>query len=140
MKNKLYWMTEYKLQTYDKSEATYGSYVIAESEFIATALLFLRGLNEEITSIACKVVQRRRVPKMAKLYKQRKLGTCLHTLCFTGNVLVNAKLMAHPDFLLDSGVIHDIIHEIDFPDEFGFRKHIFSKLAEIDKLSEYLGY
>lgn len=135
-----YWMTTYRLKIEESAETKYGSYVIAENELIAKAILKLRGMGEEISSAPSKVIQNRRFTSLAKLYKQRNLGACLHTLCFIANVALNAQIMNHTDFLLGCGVIHDIMHELDYPKEFGFRKHLYKKLAEIDKLAIYLGY
>lgn len=140
MQQKFYWMTTYKIKTSEKNESEYGAYVIAENELVAKALLKLRGMGEVISSMPSKVTQVRRFTSLAKLYKQRNLGSCLHTLCFLGNVAINAQLMTHTDFLLDCGVIHDIMHELDFPQDFGFRKHVYKKLLELDKLAVYLGY
>lgn len=139
-RDRFFWFTSYSIPTADKVSSEYGSYVIAPNELIAKAILKLRGLEENIESIALKINQRNRLGSVVKLYKKRKLLQCIHTLCFIGNIALNAKIIKHSDLLLDTGLIHDIMHEIEFPEKFQFRSSIYKRLKEFDKLSEFLGF
>ena len=137
----MFWLTEYKIRTYNKSKATYCSYVVADSEQDALRILSLRGRREKITSLpSTKPNKRRRIKKVSNLYKARSLHACIHTLCFVGLAAVNAKFITIKDLLLDNGLIHDIVHEIEFPEEIKYRKEVYIKLKEFDNIMESLGY
>ncbi|HNC59139.1 MAG TPA: hypothetical protein PLP33_27175 [Leptospiraceae bacterium] len=120
--DKKYWMTDYFV-----GNSRYSSYVIAENELIAKALLNLRGLNENITSSAVKVRQGYRILKVSVDYRKRNLISCLHTLSFVGNIALNAKIINHQELLLDNGLIHEVLHELQF-EEFTFNKQVHEKL------------
>lgn len=123
-------------------EAKYGSYVIAEDVEEAKFLLKRRGLKEKITSDSCKVNQRRRIGSVAKAYKKRELSSCLHTLSFVGLQLINAKLIKPVYLLSDTGLIHEVVHEIAFADDFMFQfsKPIYQRMKDFDVLMCEIGY
>ena len=123
---KYLWNTNYIRQTPTKPEATYGSYVIAETEVVALAILKLRGRGEKIISAKSKVRNIYRLPNLCKLYKQRKLDTLLHTLCFLSEVFIESGVMKWQDFLQDTGLIHEVAHEIEFVKDEDFQRRRFS--------------
>jgi hypothetical protein len=137
-----YWTTDYTRKTESKPEAIYCSYVIAKSEDLAKDILILRGRGEVVSSSKTSVVQNRRLPNLVKLYKTRKLGKLIHTLCFLSEVFIKSGIISYEEFLNDNGIIHEISHEIDFSDDpdFQFRKWVSNKLNDLDKLSKIFGY
>lgn len=140
-----YWDTEYRIQTHDKLSSAYGSYVLAENELIAQAKIKFRGLGEKIISAPTKRELNSppiigRVGANYLKYRARRLPQVLHNLCFTSNAVLPLGLLTPDFFLGDEGIIHELVHEIEYPDEFGFREHVSAKLKEYDSLLSYLGW
>lgn len=138
--SKKFWTTSYILCTKEIPTATYNSYVVAANEGKAKEILELRGNKELITSRPLKINKTWLITRPSLSYKRRNLVQALHTLSFIGNMAIQAGLIDHNDLLSDRGTIHEITHELEFPEEFGYRKWLHEELKTFDSTMEILGF
>lgn len=124
--------------TYQHDNKTFCSYVDAKSNLDLEFKLKLRNLGEEVNGTSAK----NKIQKPSVLYKKRRLLECIHTICFISMVRIKSELFESHclDLVNDTGLIHDIIHELEFPEEFGFNKSLYGKLQTFDEYLEVFGF
>lgn len=132
------------LTKYNCGNSEYGSHIKASSRKEAEKLTIIRGLKEEILG-TCINHKLEIMPKTAFLYKKKKYIECLHTLSFVGNILCNAGFLNKNDLLNDKGLIHEIVHEMQFigDDDFDLiidQKYLHNKLKEFDLKAKKVGF
>jgi len=134
----------YFLTSYPVGRNQFGGYVIAKDKDTAKRLLAKRRTQEKIISLGSRPVARDRINITAKLFRQKKYVECIHTLCFLGNALINAKLIDACDLLADDGLLHEIVHLLEFGKDLDATSFSHSqlekRLKEFDLEADRLGF
>ena len=142
--NYKFWHTEYFPYAHTNRsgsvDSRYGNYVIARDEREANLIINLRGMDERISDSPSKLVKNRLIEKPSKAYKARKLSETLHTLSFAGNALVKSGIIEIDFLLSDTGILHEVIHELQFPEEFMFNKSVYEAIKKFDQGMIELGW
>lgn len=142
--NYKFWYTEYFPYAHTNrsgsTDARYGNYVIARDEKEANLILRLRDMEERISDSPSKLVKNRLIERPSKTYKARKLAETLHTLSFAGNALVKSGIIEIDFLLSDTGILHEVIHELQFPEEFVFNKSVYEGIKKFDQGMIELGW
>lgn len=135
-----FWHTEYNTNHVGRYGKKYGSYVIGNTRSDAETILKKRDLGKRIIDLPCKVKSTNRIQSTAKAYKKRDLLNVLHTLSFVGNILLNINAMKHSDLLSDVGMLHEVIHELQYPSGFRFSNDIYQRLKMFDVMMKDVGF
>lgn len=121
---------------------SFSSYVVANSVKQALDLLTKRRQNEMLDSKGCKVSKElRSVKNTQELFAANNLDECLHTLCYIGNILIDAGLITKDWLISDVGLLHDILHIKLYPADMSHvYNDVYQRLKKFDKLKNKLGY
>lgn len=128
-----------------KTNRIYCSHVVATDRSHAKHLCDLRGLGERIDGSIDYTYSNSYPPPdnilpTEFLFRSQQLTKCLHTLCFVGLMLVNAKELTIEELLSDDGLIHSLAHFMDIPEEPSLdRERFVEDLRRFDSLYEKIG-
>lgn len=117
---------------YQVGATSFSSFVYAIDRKQADKYIGIRNIGEKVLGeLADKKFEA--CPLPSNLYQERKLIPCIHCLTFYG--WIAGKFMDMHDHLLrDDGVLHDIMHEIEHPQELGFRPLVFDRLEDLERI------
>lgn len=134
----------YFLTSYPVGRNQFGSCVIAKDKDTAKRLLAKRRTQEKIISAGSRPIARDRINITARLFRQKRYIQCIHTLVFLGNLLINAKMIKPCELLADDGLLHEIVHLLEFgkdPDATSLSyRQLEQRLKEFDLKAEKLGF
>lgn len=120
----------------------FGSYIVVNTVSELDNLISLRGLDEKIDGYFGKSY---RLQSCITLYRKRKdrlnsLKLLLHQLCFIGGIALKARLIDLDFLLSDTGLLHEAMHELNYPEEFQYRPEVALKCKKFDKIMLELGF
>lgn len=116
---------------YKVGVSVFSSFVYATDLKQAEIYVGIRKIGEEI--VGELMDKKYSCPLPSDFYQTRKLIQCIHCLTFYG--WIAGKFMdIHDHLLRDDGVLHDIMHEMEFPEETGFRSVILNRLEDLERV------
>ena len=126
-----YYSAQYKL-----NDTHYSSFIYASSTTAALSFIKQRNIGE----ILIGVLDRHKnsnfnpQPLPSYLYRQRDLPACAHTLAFYCWIALRSNKWTHDDALCDIGVMHEVLHELEYPAQFPFRESLWWQLVKLESV------
>jgi len=118
--------------------AEYMSYVFAASRSEADQLVKARNIGERVAGLmagARPTLMAKDLPSV--LYRSRLLPDCAHSIAFLSWIVARSGQMNNQqvaDWILgDQGILHDVLHEIHHPKQFGFREVVMARIEELEE-------
>lgn len=124
--------------TYPSKGEVFMSFIFAGSMAEATEIAKQRNIGETITGLYVG-----RKPSIVSqmpsyYYTKRLLVECAHSIAFYSWIASKSGRIRPaevPDTILgDNGVLHDILHEIQYPKQFVFREEVKQKLINLESI------
>jgi hypothetical protein len=119
---------------YTFSGTEYSSFIHANTEELAKHYIKKRNIGETIIGILYEKDLNGFDPQplSSDLYREGKLIPCCHCLTFYSWIASRAGLISAEDELSDKGMVHELLHELDFPNEFSFRFGLYNRIVTLE--------
>ena len=125
----IYFSTLYKVR-----DNEYSSFIYAVNRQAADKIIQIRNIGERIIGELIRVGDINPSPLPSDFYLERSLMACVHTLTFYGWLASRAGVVPYiADVMLrDDGILHEVMHELHHPEDFGFRDDVFKQMLELE--------
>ena len=124
-----YYGTEYEL-----NGVKFAFFIYAKNLTTAKEIATRRGIGEVITGELCLNKGFEPLPLPSGLYVTRDLPACLHTLSFYVWIASRAGHNLLDVMFSDHGIIHELVHEIQFPLTFSYREPLHTDIKSVETL------
>jgi len=118
---------------YEQGATRYSSFIYAQDKEAAVKMVKQRNIGEQILGEHVEDKDFTPHPLPSAQYVLRELIQCVHTLTYYSWIASKAGVIDPADDVLsDKGVLHEILHEMQHPEVYGFRENIRERLAALE--------
>ncbi len=126
-------MSHYYLTQYVLKNVPYSAFIYAQDRQKAELIAVLRNIGEIVVDQTVQI-PRDQQPSPAEHYRERKLARAAHGITFYSWIAAKAGVLSTDGILGDVGVLHEVLHEMEFPEQIGYREGVYQQIKDLEKI------